>query len=69
MCAAQQAGRPRFMFELDDSVSVDPRKDFDDGEDRWRKQEKLEKFRQIRDLIEEKIILETAQKIYLYNGL
>ncbi len=37
-------GKPRFMFVIDDSVPVDHRKDYDDGEDRWDKQKKLDAF-------------------------
>lgn len=43
--AAKGAGRPRLMFEIDESVPVDKQKDFDAGQDRWAKQAKLDDFR------------------------
>ncbi len=38
-------GRPRLMFEIDGSIPIDKEKDFDQGSDRWAKQEKLDAFR------------------------
>jgi hypothetical protein len=43
--AAKAAGRPRLLFEIDESVPVDKRKDYDEGPDRWAKQDKLDAFR------------------------
>jgi WD40 repeat protein len=43
--AAKNAGRPRFMFVLDEGVQVDPNRDFDTGDDRWEKQKKLDAFK------------------------
>lgn len=40
------AARERLMFLLDSTVSVSPDKDFDPGPDRWKKQEKLDAFKQ-----------------------
>ena len=44
--AAAKAGRPRLMFELSDTVPQKPATDFDQGPDRWKKQDLLEQFRQ-----------------------
>ena len=44
--AAKAAGLERLMFQLDDSVPVNPRDDFDPGPDRWPKQQKLDAFKQ-----------------------
>jgi uncharacterized protein DUF4062 len=43
--AAKKAGRPRLMFEIDESLPIDKQKDFDPGPERWSKQDKLEKFK------------------------
>ena len=39
------AADERLMFVLDSSVLVSPGKDFDEGADRWSKQEKLDTFK------------------------
>ncbi|MCA9706351.1 MAG: DUF4062 domain-containing protein, partial [Myxococcales bacterium] len=44
--AAGTRGMPRLMFVIDDSVAVNPMQDFDEGPDRWRKQERLDAFKQ-----------------------
>jgi formylglycine-generating enzyme required for sulfatase activity len=38
------AARERLMFVLDRSLPVNPAQDYDQGDDRWKKQEKLEAF-------------------------
>jgi formylglycine-generating enzyme required for sulfatase activity len=43
--AAKKAERTRFMFQIESGLSVFPDKDFDEGDDRWKKQEKLQEFR------------------------
>ena len=40
------AAAERLMFQLDPSLPVNPDKDFDPMPDRWKKQEKLEAFKQ-----------------------
>lgn len=44
--AAEQARRPRLMFVIDRDLPVKPDQDFDQGSDRYRKQEALEAFRE-----------------------
>lgn len=39
------AEKPRFMFQIDPGLPVITDKDFDEGPDRWKKQEKLQAFR------------------------
>ncbi len=43
--AAKAAGRPRLIFEVAPSLMVNAEKDFDAGNDRWLKQEKLDAFK------------------------
>jgi hypothetical protein len=43
--AAYEAGIGRLMFQLDPNLLVNQAKDYDQGEDRWKKQEKLEAFK------------------------
>lgn len=43
--AAKGAERARYVFFIAADIRVDPSSDFDDGRDRWRKQELLEAFR------------------------
>jgi hypothetical protein len=43
--AAKAAERPRLIFVIDESVPIDKRKDYDEGPERWAKQEKLDDFR------------------------
>ncbi|MFZ4699413.1 MAG: SUMF1/EgtB/PvdO family nonheme iron enzyme [Candidatus Methylumidiphilus sp.] len=43
--AAKLAGRPRLMFEIAASVLIDREKDYDQGANRWAKQEKLDAFK------------------------
>ncbi|MCA9710139.1 MAG: DUF4062 domain-containing protein [Myxococcales bacterium] len=43
--AAKAEGMPRLMFVLDGSVDVNPQRDFDEGAERWKKQELLERFK------------------------
>lgn len=44
--AAVAAGRDRLMFEIDPGVPVQHDRDYDEPPERWRKQEKLDQFRQ-----------------------
>ncbi|MCP5007025.1 MAG: SUMF1/EgtB/PvdO family nonheme iron enzyme [Planctomycetes bacterium] len=44
--AAKDAGKDCLMFQLDPGVFVNPKKDFDEGGDKWKKQEKLEVFKE-----------------------
>ena len=39
------AAKARLMFLIDPSLPVNPEKDFDPGPERWKKQEKLERFK------------------------
>ena len=39
------AAKERLMFQLDPSLSVNPEEDFDQDEDKWDKQKKMEKFK------------------------
>ncbi len=39
------AAEERLIFIIDDSIDVNPKKDFDPGPDRWKKQDKLEDFK------------------------
>lgn len=43
--AAKEAGRPCLMLVIDAGVPVDERTDYDEGPDRWKKQEQLEQFK------------------------
>ena len=43
--AAKEAQRPRLMFEIAPSVRVDPEKDFDQGQGRGAKRDKLDEFK------------------------
>ena len=43
--AAKDAKRARFLFEVDSKIPVDLHNDFDQGPDRWAKQDKLDAFR------------------------
>jgi hypothetical protein len=43
--AAKEACWACLMFEIDSSLPVLPDKDFDEGPDRWKKQEKLAEFK------------------------
>jgi formylglycine-generating enzyme required for sulfatase activity len=43
--AAKAAGRPRLMFEIDKAILINQDADYDQGPDRWAKQEKLDAFR------------------------
>ncbi len=40
------AAKERLMFQIDSSLKVDPDHDFDPGPKRWKKQDKLEAFKQ-----------------------
>ncbi len=39
------AAKERLMFKLDPSVRMNPEEDFDEGPDKWKKQEKLDAFK------------------------
>lgn len=43
--AAKVAGKDCFMFQLDPNIPVNTESDFDDGADKWKKQEKLDAFK------------------------
>jgi hypothetical protein len=43
--AAKRAGRACYVFVLSEDVPVDPRRDYDDGADRWDKQKLLDAFK------------------------
>ncbi len=43
---AAARGIPRLIFQLDESVNVNPRRDFDEGPDRWKKQALLDAFQE-----------------------
>jgi len=42
---AKERGLPRLMFVIDDDVDVNLQRDFDEGSDRWDKQNKLKSFK------------------------
>ena len=44
--AAKAAGRACYVFLVSEDVPVFPERDFDPGEDRWGKQQKLDAFKQ-----------------------
>lgn len=43
--AAKAAGKDCLMFQLDPNIPVNTESDFDDGADKWKKQEKLDAFK------------------------
>jgi transposase-like protein len=64
------AARQRLMFLIDPELPVNPEKDFDPGPERWKKQEKLEAFKErIRSDQMPALFKETTLQAKVLDGL